>query len=51
MPCRNLILILADQLSETISSLAASKPDEDLILMAEVRDLVVASVGRESTAG
>jgi deoxyribodipyrimidine photolyase-related protein len=38
MPIRNLILILGDQLSPTLTSLAAGDPARDLVLMAELRD-------------
>jgi len=36
MPTRNLILVLGDQLSPTISSLAGGDPDRDSVLMVEV---------------
>ncbi|MEM8645005.1 MAG: cryptochrome/photolyase family protein [Pseudomonadota bacterium] len=38
MTCRNLILILGDQLSATLASLRAGDPARDRILMAEVWD-------------
>ena len=35
---RNLILVLGDQLTPTLSSLAAGEPARDLVLMAELHD-------------
>jgi deoxyribodipyrimidine photolyase-related protein len=35
---RNLILVLGDQLTPTLSSLAAADPSRDLVLMAELHD-------------
>ena len=37
-PVRNLILVLGDQLTPTLSSLAAADPARDLVLMAELHD-------------
>jgi deoxyribodipyrimidine photolyase-related protein len=37
-PPRNLILVLGDQLTPTLSSLSAGDPAHDLVLMAEVHD-------------
>jgi len=37
-PIRNLILILGDQLSPALTSLAAGDPARDLVLMAELQD-------------
>lgn len=36
--CRNLIFILGDQLSHSISSLEGADPDQDMILMCEVQE-------------
>jgi deoxyribodipyrimidine photolyase-related protein len=38
MTCRNLILVLGDQLTPTLSSLAAGDPAHDRVLMAELHD-------------
>ena len=38
MPCRNLILVLSDQLSDDLSSLVAGDPARDRVLMVEVRE-------------
>ena len=38
MSCRNLILILGDQLTEDIAALASGDPARDRVLMAEVRE-------------
>jgi deoxyribodipyrimidine photolyase-related protein len=35
---RNLILVLGDQLTPTLSSLAAGEPAQDRVLMAELQD-------------
>ncbi len=36
--CRNLIFILGDQLSHSISCLEGADPDQDMILMCEVQE-------------
>ncbi|PZU24293.1 MAG: cryptochrome/photolyase family protein [Shinella sp.] len=38
MPCRNLVFILGDQLSPSISSLDGFDPEQDMVLMCEVAE-------------